>query len=307
MNRLITLRPLASAAVLAVAAMSAAPALAALPHASASSLSRVSQQALAVPASLHGTVLALNRARLTAELAVSDGTLYSLRFNSAAQQRGLRAGSVLTVSGVNNRVHLVVRSLRINGFSARTHLQGTVARRLGRTAVELLGTGGAAVSLSLSHAHIARVLHRAGRLVRTAAAVVPGDRLYTTVALAGSGDVATGTATAVAPPPPPAPSSMQIEVGGIITAVDPAAGTITVNDDDGFTSVVAVSAAGSYSVGQDVDVVGTPTGPGGSATSVQAQYVTREAPEAAEPYEGAEAPEPPEYNAPEPPEPPDYD
>jgi hypothetical protein len=66
-------------------------------------------------------------------------------------------------------------------------------------------------------------------------------------------------------------------VGGLITAVDSAAGTITVQDDDGFTSVVSVSAAGTYSVGQDVDVAGTPTGPGGRAATVKAQYVTREA------------------------------
>jgi hypothetical protein len=76
--------------------------------------------------------------------------------------------------------------------------------------------------------------------------------------------------------------------------VDPAAGTITVQDDDGPTTVVSVSAAGTYSVGQDVDVVGIPTGPGGSAATVQAQYVTREAPEAAEAPEGAEPPEAPE-------------
>jgi hypothetical protein len=80
-------------------------------------------------------------------------------------------------------------------------------------------------------------------------------------------------------------------VGGIITAVDPTAGTITVQDDDGPTSVVSVSAAGAYSVGQDVDVLGIATGPGGTAATVQAQYVTVEAPEAAESQETAEAPE----------------
>jgi hypothetical protein len=63
-------------------------------------------------------------------------------------------------------------------------------------------------------------------------------------------------------------------VEGIVTAVDPAADTITVRDDDGFTNVVSVKAAGTYSLGQEVEVVGTPTGPGGSATSLQAQYVT---------------------------------
>ena len=81
----------------------------------------------------------------------------------------------------------------------------------------------------------------------------------------------TATATVAAPPPPPA--SAQVEVEGIITAVDPAAGTITVRDDDGPTSVVSVSAAGTYYVGQEVEVIGIPTGPGGSATSVQAQFI----------------------------------
>jgi hypothetical protein len=90
----------------------------------------------------------------------------------------------------------------------------------------------------------------------------------------------TATATVAAPPPPPAPA--QVEVEGIVIAVDPAAGTITVRDDEGFTSVVSVSAAGTYHVWQEVKVVGTPTGPGGSATSVQAQFIRLEQPEALE-------------------------
>jgi hypothetical protein len=296
MNRFITLRPLASATVLAVAAMSAAPAFAALPHASASSLSRVSQQALSVPGLFRGTVVGLHRAQRIAEISLANGYFLPARFASLAQQQRLHLGSSLIVSGVaRNQARLLVRSLRVEGTSTRAHLRGTVARRL-RGAVELLGLNGAAVTLNLGHARVTRVLYRAGRFVRTAAAIVPGERLDTTVTLTGAGDVATGTAT-VTPPPPP--SSTSIEVGGIITAVNPAAGTITVQDDDGPTTVVSVSAAGSYAVGEDVDVVGTPTGPGGSAATVQAQYVTREAPEAAEAAEGAEPPEAPE--------PPDYD
>jgi hypothetical protein len=82
--------------------------------------------------------------------------------------------------------------------------------------------------------------------------------------------------------PPPAPA--QVEVEGIIIAVDPTAGTITVRDDDGPTTVVSVSAAGTYHVGQEVKVIGIPTGPGGSAATVQAQYVTLD-------DDGPEAPE----------------
>jgi hypothetical protein len=75
---------------------------------------------------------------------------------------------------------------------------------------------------------------------------------------------------------------MQIEVQGTITAVNGAAGTITIQDEDGPTTVVSVSAAGTYHVGQDVDVVGTPTGPGGSTATVRAQFVMREGSEAPE-------------------------
>jgi hypothetical protein len=269
MNRLVILRPLASAALLAVTAMSVAPTFAARPQ--ARSLSRVSQQALLAPPGLHGTLVALHRAQLTADLAVANGSLVPLRFTSAAQQRRLRVGSRLTVSGdARDHVRLLVRALRLEGVSTRAHIHGTVARRLGRAAVELLGMHGAAVMIRLGHVRVIRVLPRAGRFVRTAASIKPGDRLDTAVTLTGAGAVATGTATVAAPPPAPA----QVEVEGLITAVDPTAGTITIQDEDGPSTVVSVSAAGTYHVGQEIEVVGTPTGPGGSAVSVQAQYVT---------------------------------
>jgi DNA segregation ATPase FtsK/SpoIIIE, S-DNA-T family len=122
----------------------------------------------------------------------------------------------------------------------------------------------------------------------------------------------TATATVAAPPP------VQVEVEGTIIAVDAAAGTITVQDDDGGpAAIVSVGAVGSYHVGQEVEVVGTPTGTGGSAATVQAQAVQVEAPEAAEPGEAQEAPEaaepgeaqeaPEAAEPPEAPEPPDND
>src|SRR5438105_4117696 len=91
MNRLITLRPLASAAVLAMAAMSAAPAFAALPHASASSLSRVSQRqpALSMPTLFQGTVVGLHRAQLASEISLANGNFLRVRFASVAQQQRL--------------------------------------------------------------------------------------------------------------------------------------------------------------------------------------------------------------------------
>jgi hypothetical protein len=65
MNRFITLRSLASAAVLAVAAMGVAPAFAALPQHSASSQSRISPMALSTPTAGRGTVGGGHRARRT--------------------------------------------------------------------------------------------------------------------------------------------------------------------------------------------------------------------------------------------------
>jgi hypothetical protein len=285
MNRLVILRPLASAAVLAVAAMGVAPASAALPQ--ASSLSRVSPQALAMPVVFRGTLVALHRAQRTGVLADADGRLFPLRFTSVAQERRLRVGSRLTVSGdAHYHVRLLVRALRLEGISTRAHIHGTVARRLGRGAIEMLGVNGAALLIHLGHVRVTRVYHRGGRFVRALASIKPGDRLNTVVALTGAGAVATGTATVVAPPlrpSPAAPSPMQIEVAGHITAVNAAAGTITIQDEAGLTVVVSVgAAAGTYHVGQDVDVVGIPTGPGGSAATVQAQFVTRERPEAPE-------------------------
>ena len=284
MNRIINLRPLASAAVLALATMGVAPALAARPQ--ASSLSRVSPQALAMPVVFRGTLVEVHRAQRTGDLADADGRLFPLRFTSVAQMQRLRVGSRLTVSGdAGYHVRLLVRAVRLEGVSTRAYIHGTVARRLGRGAVEVLGVNGAALLVQLGHVRVTRVLQRGGRFVRTPASIKPGDRLDTAVALTGAGVVATGTATVVAPPPrssPAAPSPMQIEVEGRITAVDAAAGTITIQDEDGPTTVVSVSAAGTYFVGEDIHVVGTPTGPGGSTATVQAQFVTREGPDVPE-------------------------
>ena len=101
---------------------------------------------------------------------------------------------------------------------------------------------GAAMVLSLAHARVTRVYHRAGLFSATSASadegpnIAPGDEIDTPVTLSGAGAVATGTATVAAPP------SVQVE--GFITAVNAAAGTITVQDDDGGpATVVALGAA----------------------------------------------------------------
>jgi hypothetical protein len=107
--------------------------------------------------------------------------------------------------------------------------------------------------------------------------VQPGGDLAVTGA---GGSTATARAHVVRPEEPEAPESAPagaatIKVEGRITAVDAAASTITVQDEDDPTTVVWVgAAAGTYNVGQRVKVRGVPTGAGGHAVTVRAQYVT---------------------------------
>jgi hypothetical protein len=78
------------------------------------------------------------------------------------------------------------------------------------------------------------------------------------------------TATAPVTPPPPA----QLKVEGRITAVNAAAGTITVQDDDGPPTVVALGAVkGPFYVWQKVEVYGTVTSTGSNGATVRAQFI----------------------------------
>jgi Cu/Ag efflux protein CusF len=94
------------------------------------------------------------------------------------------------------------------------------------------------------------------------------------------GSTATVQAQGARPEESEAPESVPagaatIKVEGRITAVDAAAGTITIHDEDGPPIVVWMGAAvGTYDVGQKVKVRGVPTGAGGRAATVRAQYVT---------------------------------
>jgi hypothetical protein len=278
LNRSIIFRPLASAAVLALVAV-AQPGVAALSQAAMRS------QPAPMPANLTGILMTLHRAQFGAELAVSDGAFYRVRFASVAQVRPLRVGSRVTVSGdASSQVRLVVHVLRTQGASSRAHLRGLVGRRLGRGIVQVFGKNGAVMMLNLGRARITRVHRATGLFDATAASadagpdVRQGDEIDTPVTLTGAGAVATGTATVAALPP------VQVEVEGRITAVNTAEGTITVQDDDaGPATVVALGAArGTYSAGQDVEVYGTVASAGSSGATVQAQFIRIEQPEASE-------------------------
>ena len=271
MNRSIIVRPLASAAVLALVAVGQ-PAFGALSQAA----SLMAPQAL--PAHLSGTLVELHRAQLSGDIAAANGDFFSLRFTSLAQEQRLRVGSRLTVSGdARSNVRLLVHALRTGGISTRAHIRGTVARRLGRGALVVIGKNGAAMTIGLGHARVSRVHHAAGLFAPTQASAdsgpgpAPGEQIDTAVTLTGAGAMATGTATVVASAP------VQVEVEGLITAVNAAAGTITVQDEDGPTTVVALGAArGPYYVGQEVEVYGTVTSAGSNGATVQAQFIRLE-------------------------------
>ena len=86
------------------------------------------------------------------------------------------------------------------------------------------------------------------------------------VAVSQLGFAALSQAASLLPPQAP----VQVEVEGRITAVNAAAGTITVQDDDRPATVVALGAArGPYYVWQKVEVYGIVT----NATTVRAQFI----------------------------------
>ena len=93
-----------------------------------------------------------------------------------------------------------------------------------------------------------------------------GAAVLALVAVSHPGFAALSQAASLLPPQTP----VQVEVEGHITAVNAAAGTITVQDDNGPATVVALGAVrGPYYVWQKVQVYGTVT----NATTVRAQFV----------------------------------
>src|SRR5437868_2006996 len=94
------------------------------------------------------------------------------------------------------------------------------------------------------------------------------------------------TATAVVVPPRPAQiqptapdgdtaaPAVKVKVEGRIAAVDRAARTITIQDDDSPPTVVALGAGqGTFYVWQKVKVYGTVISPGSNGATVQAQFI----------------------------------
>ena len=142
------------------------------------------------------------------------------------------------------------------------------------------------------------ILRILGLLAIVAVLALAGVGLERTVAVlsqgSGSGPTAQvqPTATAAVTPPPPAqsqptattpamtPPAVQVKVEGRITAVNAAARTITVQDDDGLPTVVALGAVkGPFYMWQKVEVYGTVTSPGSNGATVQAQFIQLKSPD----------------------------
>jgi hypothetical protein len=272
------IRPIAGAVALTVT-LGLGPALVATPRASGPAVS--THRAATGEARLRGTLVALRADRRTGDLAIAGGLLFPLRFASAQQERGLRVGAILSLSGTRHGyARILVRRLTVAGVARRVHIRGIVARALGRDAVEVLGVDGAAVVLRLGRARVTHLHPGAPSSVAAYAdagpALAPGQEVDAETTLAGSDEVDATTVSAVAP------SVEALDIEGVVIAVganaaNPAAGTIAVRDEEGQVTTVLVGVgAASYRAGQDVEIYGVPTGADGSDATMRAQAAEQE-------------------------------
>jgi hypothetical protein len=238
-----------------------------------------------VPASLSGTLVAFQLIQRTGEIAVADGSLFSLFFTSVVQEQFLSVGSRLVVSGVvSSKVVLFVQTVRVVGISTRVLVRGMVARCLSGGGVELLDPSGATMVIQTGRACVSPLQARAALVcpltalpssnaAAASSAIVLGDQLATSVMLTNTGAVVMGTTTVLPPLPQPSlavPLPQQLTALGRIIAVDIKAG----QDGGGLTTVVVVgAAAASYTVGLQVAVLGIPTGLQCGTLTVQAKVI----------------------------------
>lgn len=241
---------------------------------------------------LQGTLIALHRVACTGDIALANGELLPLRFTSVAQERLLHVGdSVAVAAEVHGRARLLVRTIRTHRFGGHWlgghwfgghwfgghwfggHwlIQGTTARLLSHGNVEVLGVHGAAVVVHIGTArlHVAQTTSlfapTAAYAADSAAQLRTNQDIVTEVTLTRAGTLDAVTVTVVAS------HVGRVDVEGRITAVNHAAGTVTITDENGQSTVVAMgSATAGYHVGQDAVMSGTPTGPGSSDVTVQA-------------------------------------
>jgi hypothetical protein len=250
MTRPIILRSLAIAAVLALAAVGLERAVAALSQ--AAGLARVTPPALSMPAGLLGTPVALHRVQRGGDLSVTGA-----------------GGSTATVQTQ------VVRPEEPEGApagAARIKLEGDItAVDAAAGTLTIQDEDGPPSVVSLG---VAAGTYQVGQEVKVLGVPTGAGGRATTVR---AQYVTLEDAEA---PTYATPLGVHVEVEGLITAVKPAAGTLTIQDEDGPFTVVAVgAAAATYRVGQEVEVSGIVTGAGSTGATVQAQFVRLKSPD----------------------------
>ena len=125
----------------------------------------------------------------------------------------------------------------------------------------------------MNRSEILRIL---GLLAIVVVLALAGVGLERTVAALsrGSGSGATAQIQPTATAPVMTPPAVHVKVEGRIAAVNAAARTITVQDDDGPPTVVALGAVrGTLYPWQKVEVYGTVISPGSNGATVQAQFI----------------------------------
>ena len=222
--------------------------------------------AAARASAIHGTLVAVHRAARVGDLALDDGTLTALRFASAFQASGAQVGARLVVTvATPGSARPLVQALHVTGRATTVRLRGVVARVLPRESIEILGTHGAAVIVQLDGASGLTTLRPGARYsARTEdrpAIVLSGSEVDLHLRIGATGALAVRQARLVHA------HVGRIEVEGIVKATNPRAGTITIENEDGERTVVAVGAqARAYYVGEQAEASGIPSGTHVTAT-----------------------------------------
>ena len=240
------------------------PGMAAIRRASPSTARHTTAAARA--SAIHGTLVAVHRAARVGDLALDDGTLTALRFASAFQASGAQVGARLVVTvATPGSARPLVQALHVTGRATTVRLRGVVARVLPRESIEILGTHGAAVIVQLDGASGLTTLRPGARYsARTEdrpAIVLSGSEVDLHLRIGATGALAVRQARLVHA------HVGRIEVEGIVKATNPHAGTITIENEDGQRTVVAVGAqARVYYVGEQAEASGILSGTHVTAT-----------------------------------------
>jgi hypothetical protein len=253
MNRPLNLRSLAIAALLALAAVGLERAVAILSQ--AGGWARATPPAWTEPAGLRGTPVALHRAQRDGDLAVtgaegSTATVQTQVVRPAEPEAPESAPAGAATIKVDGRITAVDAP------------EGTITIQDEDGPTIVVWVGAAAGTYDVGQKVKVR-----GVPTGAAGHAATVRAQYVTLKHATAPTDAT-------------PLGAPVEVEGRIMAVTAAAGTLTIQDEDGPLTVVAVgTAAATYRVGQKVEVAGIVAGAGNNGATVQAQFIRLKSPD----------------------------